>query len=172
MDGLRRLNAMPSSEARAALLRCCGSSRWAEAVAAARPFADADALRAEAERAWWRLERGDWLEAFGHHPRIGDKDALRERFATTRTWAASEQGGVTASDEATLEALAAGNRDYEARFGYIFIVCASGKTAPEMLALLSARLSNPPDAELRIAASEQAKITKLRLDKLLAEVTS
>lgn len=171
MDALKHANAQAPEQAAADLLRCCGSSRWAEAMARERPFASAESLFAAADREWWRLGREDWLEAFRHHPKLGDQDALGARFGATRAWAASEQGGVSAAGEKALDALAAGNREYEARFGWIFIVCATGKTADEMLALLGARLENAPDDELRIAAAEQAKITRIRLEKLLAEVT-
>jgi len=164
------LDAMPAAEARDALLRCCGSSRWAEGVIAGRPYRDARALFAAAEACWQSLGREDWLEAFRHHPRIGDREALRAKFATTRDWAAAEQSAAVAASDATLDALAEANREYEARFGHIFIVCASGKSADEMLALAQARLGNDAEAELRIAAAEQAKITRLRLEKLLTEV--
>jgi 2-oxo-4-hydroxy-4-carboxy-5-ureidoimidazoline decarboxylase len=167
MDALPRLNEMSAEAARAELLRCCGSSRWAEALAAARPFADAAALYAAAESVWWELSPGDWREAFAHHPKIGDRDALRARFASTAAWAAKEQAGALAAAEDVLDALAEGNRAYEERFGYIFIVCATGKTAAEMLALLRERLPNDPAKELLLAAGEQAKITRLRLARLL-----
>jgi 2-oxo-4-hydroxy-4-carboxy-5-ureidoimidazoline decarboxylase len=135
---------------------------------ARRPFADTNALLASADEVWAGLGPADWKEAFAHHPRIGDKQALRERFAATRQWAAGEQAGVSGASEAALDALAEGNRDYESRFGHIFIVCATGKTAEEMLALLRERLGNDPEIEERIAAGEQAKITRIRLEKLLA----
>ena len=108
-----------------------------------------------------------WREAFTHHPRIGDVAVLRERFASTAVWARGEQAGVAAADERTLAALAEGNRAYEARFGYVFIVCATGLKADQMLAMLNARLSNDAETEMRIAAEEQMKITRLRLEKLL-----
>ena len=162
---------MPAADARAAFRRCCGSSRWVDGMIAGRPYRDATALLAAAESCWPALGRADWLEAFGHHPRIGDREALRARFATTRDWAASEQSAAMAASDAILDALAEANHEYEARFGYIFIVCATGKPADEMLALLRARLGNDPESELRIAAAEQAKITRLRLEKLLTEVT-
>jgi 2-oxo-4-hydroxy-4-carboxy-5-ureidoimidazoline decarboxylase len=155
-------------EARAALERCCGASRWVDAMLALRPFADRAALFAAADRAFAVLARADWLEAFSHHPKIGDLDALRSKFATTAGWAGEEQRGASAADEATLRRLAEGNRAYEERFGYIFIVCATGKSASEMLALLEARLGNAPEFELAVAASEQKKITRLRLEKLLS----
>jgi 2-oxo-4-hydroxy-4-carboxy-5-ureidoimidazoline decarboxylase len=168
MDGLSRLNAAPEAEARAELLRCCGSSRWARGMAARRPYADEATLLSAAEEAWSRLGPDDWREAFAHHPRIGDLAGLRAKFASTRAWAEGEQAGAAAASDDVLRALAEGNRAYEERFGHIFIVCASGKGADEMLGLLLARLENPPEAEVRIAAAEQAKITRLRLLKLLA----
>ncbi len=164
-----RVNDLAATDLSAALTRCCGSSAWVERMCASRPFADREALHAAADAAAGHLVRADWLEAFSHHPRIGDVSALREKFAATADWAASEQHGAAAAGEATLEALAAGNRAYEARFGYIFIVCATGLTAAEMLARLEARLPNEPDRELTIAAAEQMKITHLRLDKLLED---
>ncbi len=117
-------------------------------------------------RIWWRLSKADWLEAFAAHPRIGDIDALRARFAPTAAWASREQAGVLGASGDVLNELAIGNRRYEARFGYIFIVCATGKTAEEMLALLGQRLSNDPDVEIKIAAAEQMKITRIRLERI------
>ena len=166
---LDELNRLPAGEAGEAFERCCGSSRWVAGMLAARPFTDAPALFAAAARAAEPLERDDWLEAFSHHPRIGDVSTLRAKFANTAAWAATEQRGAAAAAEETLASLAEGNRAYERRFGYIFIVCATGKSAEEMLALLRARLDNPPDRELPIAAEEQRKITRLRLEKLLTD---
>ena len=167
MDALKDFNAWPIERARAELLRCCGSPRWAERMAAGRPYADAAALYAAAEHVWRGLEARDWEEAFREHPRIGGRDALRAKFAATRAWAQGEQAGVREAEEAVLEALAEGNRLYEERFGRLFIVCATGKSASEMLALLKARLANAPEAELAAAAGEQEKITRLRLEKML-----
>lgn len=167
MDALRRLDAEDGDAARAELRRCCGSSRWVEAMVATRPFGTEAGLRAAAERAFATLRRADWLEAFAHHPRIGDRKALEARFASTRSWSLSEQGTVANAGADVLDALAATNREYEARFGYVFIVCATGKTPQEMLALAQARLPNDPDTELAIAAREQQRITELRLTKLL-----
>lgn len=160
------LNALAEAEARAALLRCCGSTRWVERMAARRPFAGPADLFAAAEEIWRSLRREDWLEAFAAHPRIGDLEALRQRFTATAAWSAAEQAGVAGAAEATLQALADGNRQYEARFGHLFIVCASGKSAAEMLAQLRQRLGNDPEEELRVAAGEQEKITRLRLERL------
>lgn len=166
---IEALNCMPDADAGAALSRCCGASRWVDAMLAARPYADRAALLAAAERAADTLGPGDWREAFAHHPRIGDRDALARRFAATAAWAADEQRGAATAAPATLDALEQGNRAYEARFGYIFIVCASGLSAPEMLSRLNARLPNDPERELAIAAQEQRSIARLRLAKLLEE---
>jgi 2-oxo-4-hydroxy-4-carboxy-5-ureidoimidazoline decarboxylase len=164
---IAELNALPADAARDALTRCCGCARWVEALLAERPFADRDGLLRAADGVWQGLGPDQWREAFAHHPRIGDVASLRQRFASTASWAAAEQAGAAGANEGVLAALAAGNRAYEARFGFLFIVCATGKRADEMLALLTARLHNPLDEELRIAAGEQAKITALRLGKLL-----
>lgn len=166
---LDKLNGLAAEDARAAFERCCGARRWVDAMIALRPYKDSLALHAAASRLLESLQRADWLEAFSHHPKIGDVSALRTKFASTAAWAGTEQNGASVASEATLQALADGNRTYEARFGYIFIVCATGKSADEMLALLEARLGNAPDAELAIAAGEQKRITGLRIDKLLGE---
>jgi len=164
---VRGLNALPIADARAALTRCCGAGRWVDGVLAGRPYASRTHLHGHARHVWWHLGDGDWRAAFEHHPRIGaDPAALRAKFGSTSGWASSEQAGVRGASDETIEALAAGNRAYEARFGHIFIVCASGLTAAQMLSRLSARMDNAPEDELRIAAGEQAKITALRLDKL------
>jgi 2-oxo-4-hydroxy-4-carboxy-5-ureidoimidazoline decarboxylase len=150
------------------LLRCCGSTRWVDGMLSRRPFLSKAMAFAASDAAWAATAEKDWLEAFSHHPRIGGKDALRAKFAATQTWAQGEQAGAAAADEKTLDALAKGNADYEAKFGFIFIVCATGKSAAEMLALLNARLPNDRQKELLNAAAEQAKITKIRLEKLLS----
>ncbi len=167
MSALNRLNQAMPAEALAALTRCCGASRWAEAMAAGRPYLDDAALLGASEAAWPLLIDADWREAFGHHPKIGDLESLKAKFADTGALAAQEQGQVAAADTSVLQALAEANRRYEEKFGYIFIVCATGKSAAEMLALLHARLPNPPEIELPIAAAEQKKITRLRLQTLL-----
>lgn len=163
---ISEFNALPLDDAAAELLRCCGCRRWAQAVASKRPFSSREALVAAADREWSRTSREEWLEAMTHHPRIGGKDALRAKFAATKDWSRGEQASVTAADEATLEALEKGNADYEAKHGFIFIVCATGLSAAEMLARLKARLPNTKEQELAIAAGEQAKITRIRLEKL------
>jgi 2-oxo-4-hydroxy-4-carboxy-5-ureidoimidazoline decarboxylase len=163
------LNAMSAPEAKAALERCCGSSRWVQGMLARRPFASEQALFSDAKTLWATLERGDFLEAFSHHPQIGaDPAELSKRFARTAAWSSSEQARVQGADPAIIDRLARGNARYLARFGFIFIVCASAKSAEEMLELLEARIDNDPDREISIAAAEQAKITRLRLEKLAA----
>jgi 2-oxo-4-hydroxy-4-carboxy-5-ureidoimidazoline decarboxylase len=161
------LDALPPAEARAALERCCGAPAWIARMLESRPFGDRAALHAAADRAWGALRRDQWLEAFAHHPRIGDAVALRQRFGTAPEWSSAEQAGAVAAPEATLDALAHGNRAYEERFGYVFIVCATGKSADEMLTLLRARLANDPAHEILIAAEEHRKIMHLRLDRLI-----
>jgi 2-oxo-4-hydroxy-4-carboxy-5-ureidoimidazoline decarboxylase len=162
------LDAQPIELARVALLRCCGSSGWVERMLAARPFGDDARLFAAAEAAWSQAGPDDVREALAHHPAIGSElAALRERFADTAAWASGEQAGVRGADEATLVALRDGNVEYQRRFGHIFVVCATGKTAGELLELLRARLEHDPETELAIAAAEQRKITRLRLEKLI-----
>ena len=166
---LATLNSAPPAAAAEALLRCCGARAWAAAMVAARPFASREALHAAAATAWAALDAADWREAFAQHPRIGDTASLRERFGSTAEWAGREQSAAAQANETTLEALADGNREYEERFGHLFIVRASGRSAAEMLALLRGRLANDPAAELRVAAAQQLEITHLRLDQLLEE---
>jgi 2-oxo-4-hydroxy-4-carboxy-5-ureidoimidazoline decarboxylase len=159
-------NAWTADEARESFLRCCGSRRWSEEMARARPFESASALIETAERIWWGLSKDDWLEAFGAHPRIGDIDSLRSKFASTAAWASREQSGVDGAAEAVLNDLAMGNRQYEARFGYIFIVCATGKTAEEIFELLKQRLIGDTEGEIKLAAAEQMLITLIRLERI------
>jgi 2-oxo-4-hydroxy-4-carboxy-5-ureidoimidazoline decarboxylase len=163
---LAQINAWTEDEATAAFRRCCGSSRWSERMTRLRPFGSEASLFEAAERVWWVLAPADWLEAFAAHPKIGDRDALRAKFAATAAWSAIEQAGVDGAAEDVLDALAVANDRYHERFGYIFIVCATGKTAEEMLALIRERLSNDPEVEIQAAAAEQAKITRIRLEKL------
>jgi 2-oxo-4-hydroxy-4-carboxy-5-ureidoimidazoline decarboxylase len=166
---LTELNLLPKPALAEALQKCCGSMAWVENMAAQFPVSDAETLLREATAQWSKLTEADWREAFTHHPKIGGNvEALREKFVSTSQWAEGEQASVKQASQATLEALATGNEDYERKFGYIFIVCATGKTAEEMLALLQARLPNNSEAEILIAAGEQDKITRIRLEKLLA----
>jgi 2-oxo-4-hydroxy-4-carboxy-5-ureidoimidazoline decarboxylase len=162
------LNRSDETELAKALARCCAALAWVAEMIAIRPFASDEGVLQAAADVWWRLKHDDWLEAFAAHPQIGNIETLREKFADTRAWAGGEQAGVAKASEATLERLAELNREYVARFGYIFIVFATGKSADEMLAILENRLPNEPEVELLIAAGEQLKITQLRLRKLVA----
>jgi 2-oxo-4-hydroxy-4-carboxy-5-ureidoimidazoline decarboxylase len=164
---LAEINQLSPAALRAELGKCCGATAWIEQMTAFFPVPSAAHLLTAAETVWYRCQEEDWREAFQHHPKIGDLNSLAEKFASTRPWAAGEQAGVLHSRAEVLQQLARGNQEYEARFGYIFIVCATGKSAEEMLALLHARLSNPPEAEIKIAMAEQNKITRIRLTKLL-----
>ncbi|HEY6879206.1 MAG TPA: 2-oxo-4-hydroxy-4-carboxy-5-ureidoimidazoline decarboxylase [Polyangiales bacterium] len=161
------LNALSEADARAQLTRCCGAQRWVAGMLARRPFSSAPALHQAADEVWSALDTADYLEAFAHHPQIGESlDALRAKFAATASWSQGEQTAVAHADDATLLALREENAAYRRRFGHIFIVCATGKSAAEMLALLRGRIHNEAAQELAIAAAEQAKITHLRLEKL------
>ncbi|SMB88245.1 OHCU decarboxylase [Hymenobacter roseosalivarius DSM 11622] len=166
---LAELNALPTPALTETLRKCCGSTAWVEAMTRVFPVADLETLFEQASTIWYGLSEHDWREAFTHHPKIGDINSLKEKFASTSAWAAGEQAAVQHSSQAVLEALAEGNTCYEQKFGYIFIVCATGKSAAQMLALLQARLPNEPAAEIKLARGEQAKITQIRLEKLLAE---
>jgi 2-oxo-4-hydroxy-4-carboxy-5-ureidoimidazoline decarboxylase len=163
---LAEFNALRSDQAESLLMDCCGSALWAAGVAMRRPYATVEALHKAADSVWWKLERADWLEAFGHHPQIGDKPASGSESA--RQWAAGEQAGARAASDDVKTRLARANRAYFDKFGYIYIVCATGKTAEGMLAILNQRLQNDPPSELSIAAEQQRLITRIRLEKLLA----
>lgn len=165
--GVAELNAMPAPKAAAALAECCGSTRWVSGMLARRPFKSRGAIDAAADEVWWSLEANDWLEAFATHPRIGERSGISGEGGRAGKWAAGEQRSVERADRDVRNALEAVNYEYEERFGHIYIVCATGKTAEEMLGLARERLHNDPDEELKVAAGEQRKITRLRLDKLL-----
>jgi OHCU decarboxylase len=171
MDAIDRLNSIPSDQAEAEFLKCCGSQRWAQQMAEQRPFTNHDELNATADRIWWAMDPQDWLEAFHSHPKIGEKKPAAAASKEALRWSESEQSGTRDSARQTMEELAELNRHYEEKFGFIYIVCASGKNAEEMLAILRDRLSNTTDEELRNAAAEQAKITALRLNKLIEQKT-
>ena len=162
------LNALPADEAERALLTCCGSRAWARRMTDARPFRDTDDLLERADEIWWSVDESDWREAFRSHPRIGERKAQAGQTGRERAWSAGEQAGMASAADATRDALAEGNRAYEARFGYIYIVCATGRSGDEMLDLLWTRLGNDPATEIRTAAEEQRRITHIRLQKLLA----
>jgi 2-oxo-4-hydroxy-4-carboxy-5-ureidoimidazoline decarboxylase len=156
---LAELNAWPRYRAEAELIQVCASRAWTRAMAGRRPFQSLDRLQRAASEVWWSLDEMDWREAFAVHPKIGERQAAG--------WAAQEQAGMRGAGAGVSMSLEEANREYQAKFGYIFIVCASGKIGEDMLAILRSRLSNPPDQEIRVAAEEQNKITRLRLEKLL-----
>ena len=163
---LRQLNAMDEAEVRALFADFCAAPAWIDRMAASRPFASAPAVLTTSDKAAEAVGPEDWSEAFRHHPRIGEHQAERRQSEAAETLSSREQSGVGQAAPTDLAALADANRAYEQRFGHVFIVSASGKTAPEMLALLRDRLTNDPDTELRIAAGEQRRITRLRLERL------
>ena len=165
---LDELNRLGEADAYLAFEKCCGASRWVSAMVATRPFASMEQLLAVSDETWEDCKLKDVLEAFEHHPRIGDVESLAKNYANTKAWASGEQSGVEGADRAILEQLAKANAEYEEKFEHIFIVCAAGKSAAEMLDLLEDRLHNEPGDEMLIAAEEQNKITHLRLKKLLS----
>lgn len=159
MTGIARLNALSREEAERLLLGFCASRVWAERVSRLRPFDDAESAIRSGEEVWSRLAPGDWLEAFAGHPRIGER---------ATGVAAKEQAGARGAPAEVLSELADVNREYEERFGHVFLVCATGKSAEEMLAICRSRLHNDASTELRTAAEEQRKITRIRMEKYLA----
>ena len=165
--GLDHLNALGAEDAEAELLKCCGSKSWARRISRERPFRTIEDLIKKSEDVWWSLETSDWLEAFRSHPKIGEREAVQLDEPETRKWSEQEQSGVDGASEQTRNSLAELNRKYEKKFGFIFIVCATGKTSEDMLSILQQRLGRSREEELRVAASEHAKITELRIIKLL-----
>ena len=166
MSGLTRVewfNQLSDEEATSELLAVCHSRRWAKEVAAGRPYADLAALQRAADEVWLDLGPEDWLEAFAAHPRIG------EGGGASADWSRQEQAGVGGAGPEVQDRLARGNAEYEARFGYVFLISAAGRDAEEILAALTERLGNDPDTELRVAAEEHRRITRLRLERLMAE---
>ena len=162
---LSSFNNLDRKAAAAELFSCCGSQQWVSLMMKAFPFESGKTLIEKATNIWYKeCGEKDWLESFTHHPRIGDKKSLAEKFA------GKEQAGVASATEQTIEALASRNADYENKFGFIFIVCATGKSASEMLRLLDDRLKNERNSELRIAMGEQHKITLIRFKKLFEDL--
>lgn len=162
------LNRLSEADATTAFTQCCASQRWVERMVIDRPFESLPEMLEISDRIWEECDVDDYMEAFEGHPRIGDVESLAKKYANTKGWAGGEQKGVEGADTTVIERLAAGNKSYEEKFGHIFIVCATGKSAAELLALLEARTPNDPKTELMVAAEEQNKITRIRLKKLLA----
>jgi len=166
---LAHWNALPPGEAASEILSCCGSRAWAANLAARRPFAEEQVLFAAADDCWQNLPEADWLEAFRSHPRIGEQHAEKKTTAVSEAWSRSEQSQMSQADDAILQRMREGHRQYEERFGRIFIVCASGKQPAEMLRILQHRLANDPGQELLESAAQQQQIMQLRLRKWLAQ---
>ncbi len=164
---LKELNEIPREEFLAKMMTCCTSTNWGQLMEASRPFSDQKQLKDKALAHWQTLTKNDFLEAFDGHPKIGDVTSLKMKYANTKDLASNEQSGVNHASDTIIEELAVYNQTYERRYGFIFIVCATGKSAEEMLAILKERINNEPNDELQIAAREQAKITNIRLEKLL-----
>lgn len=167
---LAHLNTMPPAALAELLRACCGSSHWVERMVALRPFASRSALLAASDEVGRTLAREDWLEAFDHHPRLGESWAMAPRGTQAQAWSEHELSSLAGVGVELRTALAQVNAAYEQRFGYICLVCASGRDSEELLAITRARMGNAPGIELRVAAEEHRKITRLRLQKLLASL--
>lgn len=164
---MERWNRLSVEEAEKEILPCCGSTAWARRIAGSRPLADEAALLAASDETWNNLSESDWAEAFRSHPRIGESTAAVSSETRAATWSVQEQLGVAVGDDAVKTALAEANREYERRFHRICIVCATGKTAPEILQIVQRRIENDERAELHEAAEQQRQIMHLRLKKWL-----
>jgi len=164
---LTKLNALTTQQAKQQLEHCCTAPRWIEGMLATMPFKSNEHLFESAQNIWEQLAESDYLAAFEGHPQIGDLSTLSKKYAATAQKAGHEQSGMSKADESTLTKMIALNNDYLNKFGFIFIVCATGKTAQQMLELIELRINNDRNTELLIAAGEQAKITKIRLETLL-----
>jgi 2-oxo-4-hydroxy-4-carboxy-5-ureidoimidazoline decarboxylase len=165
---LDRWNKAEDSEALSAMIACCGAKRWARAMVALRPIASVVELSLAADRVWSTMEEADWMEAFACHPRIGERKAAHVS-AKSQAWSRQEQSSAADAEEAVLAELAAGNALYDERFGFTYIVCATGKSAEEMLSILNRRLASERATELLEAAEQQRQITQIRLGKWLVE---
>lgn len=165
---ITEFNELQNDRAGEELTRCCGAQKWVAGMAERRPFANFEEMLAASDQAWSECNEADQLEAFRHHPKIGDVKSLEAKFASTKDWAGNEQSGVSEASKAVIEKLAELNTLYEDRFGFIFIICATGQPADDMLTALEGRMNNSYEEELRIAAAEQHKITEIRLRKLIA----
>ena len=168
---LDELNSLSDGDAAEALTACCGAHRWVAAMIARRPFSSLDAVINAANDVWRGTSESDWREAFDHHPRIGEQRSASGQDQRASSWSAGEQSRAALADDDVKRQLAAVNAEYEARFGHIYIVCAAGRSADELLDIARSRLRNDPGTELRVAAGEQAKITRLRLEKLFSPTT-
>ncbi len=164
---VKELNILSDKEAYKELEKCCVAKDWINEMIRFRPYNKIQDVFIASDIAWKNCNEADYLEAFKGHPKIGDISTLSQKYANTTGMAENEQSGIAIANDEVIRRLATGNQKYEDKFGFIFIVCASGKTAQEMLSLLEERIVNDASTELRIAASEQHKITTIRLEKLL-----
>ncbi|MGI9316723.1 MAG: 2-oxo-4-hydroxy-4-carboxy-5-ureidoimidazoline decarboxylase [bacterium] len=164
---LDEFNGMSRPDAEAVLTQCCSAARWVEQLIELRPFDSQSALLQSAESCWASMQEKDLLEAFEGHPKIGDPESLKRKFANTKNLASNEQSEVQRASEQTILELASCNQEYVDKHGFIFIICATGKSADEMLVSIKERLGNNREQELLQAAIEQQKITALRLRKLI-----
>ena len=165
---LSELNLHSESDAELLFMQCCTSSNWSKRMVSGRPYKNITTLKSEANSFWEKASESDFLQAFEGHPKIGNIDSLREKYSSTKALASGEQSSVSQASEQVITDLATGNEEYLKKFGFIFIVCATGKSAEEMLELLEVRMHNNYDNEMKIAAGEQHKITIIRLNKLLS----
>lgn len=163
------INQAGPAQAAHMFLQCCTAERWIDLMVGSRPYASAAQLREQADAHWAKMEEGDLLQAFDGHPKIGDVGSLKAKYANTKELAAGEQSGVNAASDTLIQRLADGNAAYQSRFGFIFIVCATGKSAGQMTDLLEARLANDRATELVNAAEQQRKILHIRLNQLLED---
>jgi len=166
---LEEFNDQTSEQLKETLFKCCGSSTWVNKMSERQPFKSEDELFNLAERFWHQCTDEDWIEAFSHHPKLGDLENIKKKFAATAEWAGEEQLGAKHASPEILEELAFNNEAYEKTFGFIFVLFATGKTAKVMLSILRIRLNNDRETELMMAMVEQNKITKLRLEKLITK---
>ena len=165
---LEEFNRQSPEKVRKDLFKCCGSTAWADKLMENFPFKTLEDIKITSDRCWFNSTKNDWLEAFSHHPKIGDKTEIESKHVDTAEWASEEQSAVINADQNILNELIEANKHYENKFGFIFIVCATGKSAGEMLEILRERLNNEQEKELHIAINEQNKITHLRIDKLFS----
>ena len=166
---LSALSQLDDAQASAVFKQCCSASRWVKLMVSAMPFRSKTAIQNAAARFWKSMRSADYMEAFDSHPKIGEPDSLKKKYWSTHSLAANEQSSVEQANDNVLQELVQYNNDYKTKFGYIFIVCATGKTAAEMLKLIKTRINHQPDQEITIAAAEQAKIMSIRIDKLIEE---
>lgn len=166
-ETLARWNQLSAEEAAQEILSCCGSSAWAGAMAARRPVNEEMTLINISDGIWHQLSEADWMEAFAKHPRIGERKAPEQASSRSASWSEQEQANASVADRMIRNELAAANEQYEQRFGRVFLVCASGKSATEILDILRQRIRNDDTTELLEAAEQQRQITNLRLKKWL-----